>query len=68
MKELSENLKKAKDPHELLKVKYPCVFIFLLKKMDRLEDLEEYMQSCRKFEEGEDVWDYSRYLHGYWLP
>ena len=51
MKELYENLKKAKDPHELLKVKYPCVFIFLLKKMDRLEDLEDYMQSCRKFEE-----------------
>ena len=46
--------------------KYPSVYILFLEKTGRLQELVDYMQTCKNYEE--DAVEYSRYVHGYWLP
>ena len=49
-----------------LSQQYPCLYIHVLKKRGRIEEMVNYMQECKKLEN--DYKKFSLYLHGYLLP
>ena len=72
MKTVLNSLDKIKTKQEkfnYLGEQYPCLLIFLLKKMGEKQLLENYMSHCKSYESDiDDYENYSLYVHGYFLP
>ena len=45
---------------------YSSLYIFLMKKLGMDKELEQYMEECKSCLDDEA--EYSKYVHGYWLP
>ena len=54
------------DKMSYLELRYPCLSVYVKKKLGMKEDLRRYMENCRKLEK--DYEQYSWYLHGYFIP
>ena len=67
--EVIEELKRMKTNDakiEFLQQEYPCIALFVMKKMGMENALADYSQKCESLESiGEK---YSHYVHGYFIP
>ena len=45
---------------------YPCLYMFLMKYLNRDRELKEYIDLCETFQH--DRKKYTYYVHGYFLP
>ena len=51
-----------------LKEFYPSLAIYLMNRSGMKDELRDYMECCKKLVDGEQVKDYSRYIHGWLIP
>ena len=51
----------------LLSRKYPSVYIYVLQKMRRRDEVKEFMKKCAELEKGDPA-QYTMYIQGYWNP
>ena len=45
---------------------HPDLYILLMKKWDKKEEIKKYMAKCKRYED--EIPKYSFYIRGYWLP
>ena len=45
---------------------YPCLYIYVIRKRGMDNELDRYMQECKKYENSN--YNYSMYVHGYFIP
>ena len=53
---------------EYLKKWHPTLYVYAMGDCGRDEDMKEYMEKCKKYENDDDFSKYSLYIFGYWLP
>ena len=46
---------------------YPCLYIAVLEHQNKIQEKQEFMAECKKYENGAPL-DYSKYVHGFLIP
>ena len=47
-------------------MRYPCLFLYLIEKLNRPKELEICKQEYLEFKNSKEF--FSLYVHGYWIP
>ena len=62
-----KNMKTFASKMDYLRGNYPCLALFLMNKGGMKNYHKRYMEHCKTFKDY-DVFNYSAYVHGYFLP
>ena len=61
-----QGLNSSVDKMNYLSQFYPCLYIFLLRRLNQTDKIEQYMKQCESYEEDHEK--YYIYIQGYFVP